>query len=246
MWPYVNWGWLQDETFALDVDPDRGGLESLAQWEENAGGPSPTLTQRTQSGGYHFIYRQPETPLRAEGDILPGIEIRGQGSYIMVDPSVGLDGRAWTLVNPDTLPAEADDFTLALIVKHATVLGDGIERLGGSGKRTGAAGDTGERLSSTEWFTTNGFGGFSGSRNRDAYRLMWRLLAHMDTGLYTVDRIREIMYLSWQRTDQGDSPFPWGEVIGVMNSAWNRRQRQRAEDEKALSARAASIMAGAR
>jgi hypothetical protein len=226
--PQANWGWLQDSTFALDVDPGRGGLESLAQWEEEAGGPVPTLTQRTPSGGYHFIYWQPDPPLRAEGDILPGIEIRGQGSYIMLDPSSDHRG-LWRIQDYDKAPQDADELTLGLILKHGLVLDDGTElRAGRRRQRSGATGDTSDALPATGWFMANGLGGFSGSRNRDAYRLAWRLLrlgdVHSET--YTTTRIAGIMKTCWLATDQGESPFPWDECIGALRSAWNRKTRQ--------------------
>jgi hypothetical protein len=228
--PQANWGWLQHDTFALDVDPGRGGLESLAQWEENAGGPERTLMQRTQSGGYHFIYRQTDPPLRASGDMLPGIEVRGQGSYIMIDPSVGLHGR-WTLLNPDVAPAEADEFTLQLIAKNALF----VEATGAgeaSKQNAGAAGDTSEKLPGTDWFMRNGLGAFSGSRNRDAYRLAWRLLrlgkVHPTT--YTTTRIAGIMKACWEATDQGNDPFPWDECLGTLRSAWRRMEKQDTEE----------------
>lgn len=224
-WPHANWGWLQDKTFALDVDPGRGGLESLTQWEDEAGGPPPTLTQRTRSDGYHFIYRQPESGMKVQGDILPGIEVRGIGSYIMIQPSVG-----WTLVDPSRVVEDADELVLGLIEKHGLWLDDGV-----TGKKIpGATGDTSEQLPATEWFMSNGLGGFSGSRNRDAYRLAWRLLRLGDVNphTYTTQRIAGIMKTCWLATDQGDSPFDWDECLGALRSAWNRKTRQDKQDRE--------------
>lgn len=251
--PRANWGWLQDVTFALDVDPKRGGLESLTQWETENGGPWPTLTQRTQSGGYHFVYRQPDDGMRTEGDMLPGVEVRATGSYIMLEPSVGLEG-AWTIVDHDVAVAEADDFTLALIARHgldlSVGLGDGVERRGGRGRKRGS-GDSGEsderdRLPATEVFLKDGFGGHSGSRNKDAYRLAWRLLARMDRfpEVWTVAMITDTMHRCWVVTDQGDAPFTWEECVGALQSAWKRRERQKKEDESAMLRLAASLVGG--
>jgi hypothetical protein len=246
--PFANWGWIQDQTFALDVDPKRGGLESLTQWEEEAGGPAVTLRQSTPSGGWHYIYAQPHDSdagrVSVQGDVLPGIEIRGHGSYIMVDPSVGIEG-VWSLTNPGTLPAEPDELTLALITKHGIVigdLGDGVEGganggTGGKKKPTGKASD----LPSTGWFMKNGFGGHSGSRNIDAYRLAWRLLRTCTTN----NEVATIMKTCWAATEQGSDPFPWDECLGAVNSAWVRMKRQDEESAKELRARAASLLAGA-
>lgn len=232
--PNANWGWVQDTTFTLDVDPSRDGLNSLAQWEENAGGPNTTFRQKTQSGGWHYVYRQTDPPLRQQGDILNGIEIRGVGSYIMLGGvSVGLGG-AWTLVDPDAEIVDADDFTQRLIESNGLLLdgddGDGVERRG-KRQKSGSTGDTSERLPSTDQFMTRGLGWFSGSRNRDAYRLAWRLLrlgdVHPQT--YTTVRIAGIMKTCWVATDQGDSPFTWDECLGTLQSAWRRKTKQDAE-----------------
>lgn len=247
--PLANWGWLQDKTFALDVDPKRGGLESLAQWEAETGGPNATLTQRTQSGGFHFIYTQPHGGMRTEGDMLPGIEIRALGAYIMVDPSVGLDG-AWSLVNPSTLPAEPEEIILQLIEKHGLNFslgdGDGVERRGGRARKK-RADDAGPKLPATEYFLKSGFGGHTGSRNKDAYALAWRLLSHGDRWpeLWTNVQIARTMKRCWDMTDQGDAPFTWDECLGALKSAYARRERQKKEDESKLVAMARSLVGGA-
>lgn len=245
--PLANWGWLQDQTFALDVDPKRGGLESLTQWEENASGPNTTMTQRTQSGGWHFIYTQPEGGMRTEGDMLPGIELRATGAYIMLEPSVGLEGR-WEIVNHNVRPCEADDMIFQLIAKHCLDFslgdGDGVERRGVRGRKK-RADDSGPKLPATEYFLKTGFGGHTGSRNRDAYNLMWRMLALADSWpeVYTIQHIREVMHTSWLATDQGDAPFTWDECVGLMNSAYKRRERQKVEDEDQMKAFARSLVA---
>lgn len=236
--PLANWGWLQDVTFTLDVDVKRNGLVSLSQWEDEVGGLAVTYTQRTRSGGWHFVYRQTDPPVRQQGDVIEGIEIRGLGSYIMLgDVSDG-----WTIVDPNCPVGDADELTLALIERHGLLLEQGE-----TGKKMpGAAGDTKARLPATEWFIVNGFGGFSGSRNRDAYRLAWRLLQHMESRpeLWTVATVTKVMHDIWKRTEQGESPFPWDECLGSLQSAWRRREKQRLEREARQTQLAASILAG--
>lgn len=245
--PHANWGWLQDTTFALDVDPKRDGLDSLAQWEAETGGPNTTLTQRTQSGGWHFIYRQPSGGIRTEGDMLPGIEIRATGAYIMLDPSVGQDG-AWSLVDPGVAVAEPDDLIIQLIEKHGLDLslgdGDGVERRGRRRKKSGDDEDDGPKLAPTQEFMQRGFGWFTGSRNKDAYRLAWRLLALGDNqpGVYTVSRIASIMKTCWLATDQGDAPFTWDECLAALQSAWRRREKQKKEELADMQKMAASLV----
>jgi len=253
--PLANWGWVQDQTFTLDVDPKRGGLESLAQWEEEAGGPAPTLIQATPSGGWHYIYRQPASDvdgrderISVAGDVLPGIEIRGLGSYIMVDPSRGVDG-VWRLTDPNVAPAEPDELTLRLIARHGIDVGGlGDGEPGGNGRGRGKKGSSGKSsdLPATEWFLLSGFGGHTGSRNIDAYRLAWRLLALGDRypEVWTTSMIKDVFRRCWQRTEQGDAPFEWSECLGALQSAWKRRERQKREEYAAQLQMARSLIGG--
>lgn len=75
----------------VDVDPRKGGLESLVALEL-AGHVLPTTwTQRTPSGGLHLIYVVPE-PVKQGVDVLgPGLDIRSRGGYIVGAGSVLAD-----------------------------------------------------------------------------------------------------------------------------------------------------------
>jgi hypothetical protein len=96
------------------VDLDRhGGPDGVAAFDEIARehdilvGP----VTRTQSGGFHVFFRQPESePLgNREGALAGrGINIRGAGGYVVGPGSVLPDGRAWRL--DDDSPDLADAF----------------------------------------------------------------------------------------------------------------------------------------
>jgi hypothetical protein len=74
----------------LVVDLD--GPEGVASWQAllREHGPVPSLTQRTGSGGYQVIYQRPETPekLGNRARLKPGLDIRGDGGYIVAPPSI--------------------------------------------------------------------------------------------------------------------------------------------------------------
>jgi hypothetical protein len=73
----------------LDVDPNAGGSESLGKLEQ-AGAPVPkTARTRTGGGGIHLYFRYPrETNIRNSAGLLgPGLDVRGEGGYIVVPPS---------------------------------------------------------------------------------------------------------------------------------------------------------------
>ena len=73
----------------LAVDVDDGGLESLAKLE-GEGAPLPkTARTRTGGGGIHVFFRYPgSTEIRNSAGLLgPGLDVRGEGGYVVVPPS---------------------------------------------------------------------------------------------------------------------------------------------------------------
>ncbi len=78
-------GWV-----VVDVDPEHGGYDSLAELHE-AGHELPlTATIKTGGGGVHHYLRYPEgEEIRNSASKLgPGLDIRGEGGYVIVPPSV--------------------------------------------------------------------------------------------------------------------------------------------------------------
>jgi putative DNA primase/helicase len=84
----------------LDVDVERGGLISLDKLESKHG-PSPeTWEAATGSLGQHVYYRHPGTRIknsvgRNGKGIAPGLDIRGDGGYVIAPPSLHLCGRRY-------------------------------------------------------------------------------------------------------------------------------------------------------
>jgi len=73
----------------LDVDVAAGGPESLAKLER-AESPAPkTARTRTGGGGIHVFFRYPRgTEIRNSAGLLgPGLDVRGEGGYILAPPS---------------------------------------------------------------------------------------------------------------------------------------------------------------
>jgi hypothetical protein len=81
----------------LDVDVDDGGPESLARLER-VGVPVPkTARARTGGGGIHVFFRYPRgTEIRNSAGLLgPGLDVRGEGGYVVVPPSRTRDLYRW-------------------------------------------------------------------------------------------------------------------------------------------------------
>ena len=79
----------------VDIDMPRGQASVESLYEEGKEFP-PTLTQTTGSGGVHYLYRVP-----ADQDVpriiglFEGIDIIGDGSYIIVPPSRHKSGEVY-------------------------------------------------------------------------------------------------------------------------------------------------------
>lgn len=81
----------------VDVDKKSGGFESLADLQNRYGELPATITARTGGGGLHFYFKHPGggTIKNSAGKVAPGIDVRGDGGYVLVDPSMHLSGRRY-------------------------------------------------------------------------------------------------------------------------------------------------------
>lgn len=105
--------------FALDFDPrhdeetgEEFTLEKLkAALEEQMGCPLPvSLASRTQSGGVHVFFRQPDgEAIRNRGCLPVHVDVRGEGGYVIAPPSVMENGAKyrWIEGRRDTDPVDA-------------------------------------------------------------------------------------------------------------------------------------------
>lgn len=74
----------------LDVDAMHGGYESLAELEEQHGVLPETLRSITANGGAHYFFRHPGKGPLGNGVAIygmPGVDVRGDGGYVVVPPS---------------------------------------------------------------------------------------------------------------------------------------------------------------
>lgn len=107
----------RSDLFAIDIDAHKGGLESWATLETKHGPIPPTPMADTPSGGQHHLFRWPGWAVQTNSDVLgPGIDVRGDGGLIVVEPSPHRNGGnyAWSFdVHPDEVePADAPAWLL--------------------------------------------------------------------------------------------------------------------------------------
>src|SRR6266446_3908236 len=66
----------------LDVDPAKGGNQTLTDLEQEHGGLPETVSVRTGGGGQHFYFQHPGVPIpNCAGKLGPGLDVRGEGGY---------------------------------------------------------------------------------------------------------------------------------------------------------------------
>lgn len=93
---------------ALDIDPRHDGHETLAGMEKHHGPRPPTRRFLTGGGGEHILFRHPGGKIaNSAGALGPGIDVRGDGGYIVAPPSVHICGRPYAISvdhHPDEVP----------------------------------------------------------------------------------------------------------------------------------------------
>ncbi len=96
-WPRANVGIvIPPGYFVLDVDLDHKGFESLPLLEGKVGKLPATWEITTGSGGFHLWYKT-AVPIRNTVTLagFKGIDVRGQGGYVVAPPSVHRNGRKY-------------------------------------------------------------------------------------------------------------------------------------------------------
>jgi len=95
----VNGFWV------LDCDDNKGGRESLRQLE-NQHGKLPNTMRQITGNGEHLLFADDGLDIPSRANLLPGLDVRGDGGYIVIDPSTHFSGKQYKFENRDgILPA---------------------------------------------------------------------------------------------------------------------------------------------
>ena len=113
-WPYANIGIVtgaQSGLVVLDVDPRHSGHESLKELEQRYGPLPQTFETITGGDGRHIFFAHPGQQISNKVGFAPGLDIRGDGGYIVAPPSLHASGMGyhWEVAH------HPDDTPLALI-----------------------------------------------------------------------------------------------------------------------------------
>jgi len=108
-WPDANLGVVTgaiSNLIVLDVDPKHGGDDTLQLLERRFGPLPQTVESHTGGGGRHLYFRHPGYPVRNRAGLGQGIDLRGDGGYVVAPPSVHPSGTPYAWLagrSPDAL-----------------------------------------------------------------------------------------------------------------------------------------------
>jgi hypothetical protein len=114
-WPAANVGLLTGACgIVVDVDARHGGDKSLVELEAEYG-PLPNTAKSQTGNGWHLLFAHPGGRIGNRSNVRPGIDVRGNGGYVVAPPSLHASGNRYRwIVPPDNL-APLPDWLLALI-----------------------------------------------------------------------------------------------------------------------------------
>jgi hypothetical protein len=186
----------------LDIDPGRGGTESLATLEHRYGPLPLTVEAVSGGGGRHLYFAHPRGLVRNRAGLAPGIDLRGDGGMIVAPPSVHPSGAHYAWHSGQG----PDEVALAPLPRWL---------LGTHATETGRAGHPLEH-----WRGSLGEGVTEGHRNSTIASLSGRLFWHgVDPELVTE------LLLCWNR-ERCRPPLPDEEVVHTVNSIGRLHERE--------------------
>ncbi len=127
-WPDASIGiatGIKSGLVVLDIDPYHEGTKSLLALQERHGELPSTPVTHTGGGGQHYFFGHPGQGVRVMNrtglDGLPGIDLRGDGGFVVAAPSCHVSGTAYRwddTLGPDSPLAQFPESLLGLVVRQ--------------------------------------------------------------------------------------------------------------------------------
>ena len=117
-WPEANIGIATGEKsgiVVIDIDPRHGGDKSWMEFTTKFEIPD-TLTSATGGGGFHIYFKAGNFKIKNRTNVLPGVDIRGEGGYVVAPSSVHISGSKYEWMDIKSL-AELPKAIINLINK---------------------------------------------------------------------------------------------------------------------------------
>jgi len=96
-WPDANIGIVtgkESGLVVLDIDPRHGGDKALRQLEEKWGS-LPETVEAITGEGRHLFFKHPGRPVKNRTHIAPGLDVRGDGGYVVASGSIHANGKVY-------------------------------------------------------------------------------------------------------------------------------------------------------
>jgi hypothetical protein len=186
--------------FVIDVDGFDGEV-ALRKFEAEHHA-LPETVEAITARGRRLYFKGPQTPVRnSVGKVAPGVDVRGEGGYAIVPPSIHPSGRpyAWS-VDCGSAFAAAPDWLLA-------------KAIGNKGTTNGA--------SAAEWQQLVHDGVSEGARNSSVTRLAGYLLRRHVDPFVTLDLLQV-----WNAT-HCRPPLPGSDISRIVDSICGAELRRR-------------------
>jgi hypothetical protein len=191
----------RESAVVLDIDGQHGA-DSLHELERQHGQLPRTATVKTPRGGEHFFFKHPAVEVRnSTSTLAPGIDIRGDGGYVLLPPSIGPSGRRYEVDERAPLAA------LPGWLLELTATKTGPHRAAPPG----------------EWLTIVRDGVNEGSRNQQ----LARLIGHLLRRYVDVDLAGELAHLVNEKRFR--PPLDREDVDGIIDSIAKCEIRRRGQ-----------------
>ena len=121
-WPSANVGIATGRASGLvvvDIDPDHGGTDSMRRLVGEHGSVPRGPVVGTGSGGWHLYFRHPVEEVRNSAGLLgPGVDVRGEGGYVIGPPSRHASGGVYRWRTPVPALPEMPDWLVDAVARR--------------------------------------------------------------------------------------------------------------------------------
>jgi len=197
----------------IDVDQDSGGMQTIETWDSwGPELPPTTLKCHTGSGGLHLFYAVPSgLKITNAVGVVPGIDIRGDGGYVVAAPSRHRSGDRYRWLNPGADVARLVDWP---DLRDWLMAAKGTAGFGGGG---GA-------VPGFSFADADGAGEVEAG-TRDAY-LFQVLVRAKERGL-DLEGMLAAARGPWEKIEQAEgNPYPWSNVVKKAAKIWDNERYQ--------------------